>query len=547
MEERRVVVGASGSRVRRGWRFSLKWGAMVAAVVAIGLVGCGDNSTNTTNSGTVGKSGGGSETKPEAKKDGAHPPNPPMFEGWEKPDLLLVLTGEQRGYLEPCGCSELQSGGFSRRADFFRQVEEKGWSCLPLDLGETLKRSRAQDRVKFGSMLKGMGDMKYGVLGLGRAEIRIGADVLLANHQPDQPGGIPFVSANVVLFDSPELGTPLAYKVIEQNGVKVGVTSVIGKGYREELMPVGGGSADYKIEDPEKALPPVLEKLKEEKPDLLVLLSQSPEEESKALAKAFPEFQIVVTAGGVEDGEIQPQKIGGTWMVVAGAKGKHLAGIGYYKDKPEQMKYELVELDMQRFGETPVMRELMKAYQEQLLAQNIALDVSTISHSRETKFVGAARCGECHTKAYMKWKQGEMEPIAHARAFKSLKEGRIGQKEGWISRIHDPECLACHVTGWHPQELLRYESGFVSEEKTPHLLGQQCENCHGPGAKHVDLETEWKKSLKMTPEIQATRKEMHLDKAVAKDKTCYLCHDPDNSPKFDFEKYWKKVEHPGRD
>jgi hypothetical protein len=40
---------------------------------------------------------------------------------------------------------------------------------------------------------------------------------------------------------------------------------------------------------------------------------------------------------------------------------------------------------------------------------------------------------------------------------------------------------------------------------------------------------------------------MHLDKGVAKDKTCYQCHDPDNSPKFDFDKYWKKIEHLGRD
>jgi hypothetical protein len=457
------------------------------------------------------------------------------------------LTGEQRGFLEPCGCSENQSGGFSRRADFFEQIRNKQWEYLPLDLGETLKRSRVQDQVKFSKLLEGMGEMKYGALGLGRAEIRIGADQLLANHQPDAPGGIPFVSANVVLFESPELGTPLAFKLIERNGVRIGVTSVIGKGYREELQPVGGGHADYKIEDPEPALRKVVEKLKEEKADLLVLLSQSPEKESEELAKSFPEFNIVLTAGGVEDGEIQPRKIGKSWLVVAGAKGKHLAGIGYYKSKPDQMKYELVELDNQRFGETGSMRELMRAYQEQLLSRNIAVDVSTISHSSDAEFVGAQKCGECHTKAYMKWKLGEMEIVGHARAFRSIQEGRVGQKEEWISRIHDPECLACHVTGWSPQDLLRYESGFVSEKETPHLLGQQCENCHGPGSKHVKLETDWKKTLKMTDAIQASRKQMHLDKGVAKDKTCYQCHDPDNSPKFDFDKYWKKIEHLGRD
>lgn len=540
------------------WRSqTVAFRAVFLLAIVFGLFGCGDGSKTETTSGSSGSpaSGQGEEVEnstnasARSAKPALPPPDPPPFQNWEQPDLLLVLTGEQYGFLEPCGCSETQSGGFSRRADFFRQVKEKNWEVLPLDLGDTLtlKRSRTQDQVKFESILKGLNRMQYGALGIGRSEIRVGADRLLAFHQPDAPEGIPFVSANVVLFDTPELGTPLPYRIMERNGVKVGVTSVIGKTYREELLPVGGGKVDYKIEDPEQALPAVLEKMKSEKPDLLVLLSQATEKESRELATLFPDFNIVVTAGGVEDGEIQPQKIGNSWLVVAGAKGKHLAAVGYYRQKPADMKYELVELDNRRFGETPSMKELMQAYQDQLLAQNVALDVSTISHSRDSKFVGAKQCGECHTKAYAKWKHGELEPIAHARAFLSLKEGRIGQKEGWISRIHDPECLACHVTGWNPQEVLRYESGFVSEEQTPHLLHQQCENCHGPGGKHSELEREWKKTLKMTDEILASRKEMHLDKAVARDRVCFQCHDPDNSPKFDFDKYWKKVEHPGRD
>ena len=42
----------------------------------------------------------------------AAPPSTPepempagLFRGWAKPDLALVLSGEQHGYLLPCGCS----------------------------------------------------------------------------------------------------------------------------------------------------------------------------------------------------------------------------------------------------------------------------------------------------------------------------------------------------------------------------------------------------------------------------------------------------------
>src|SRR5262245_30249499 len=36
-----------------------------------------------------------------------------LFEGWPKPAVALVLTGQQLGYIEPCGCSGLenQKGG----------------------------------------------------------------------------------------------------------------------------------------------------------------------------------------------------------------------------------------------------------------------------------------------------------------------------------------------------------------------------------------------------------------------------------------------------
>ena len=39
----------------------------------------------------------------------------------------------------------------------------------------------------------------------------------------------------------------------------------------------------------------------------------------------------------------------------------------------------------------------------------------------------------------------------------------------------DSKCLPCHTTGY------AQPGGFVSVEKTPLLVGVQCESCHGPG------------------------------------------------------------------
>ena len=58
--------------------------------------------------------------------------NGPIFEGWTRPQAALVITGEQLGYMEPCGCAGLenQKGGLSRRYTLFEQLRPRaGRSC----------------------------------------------------------------------------------------------------------------------------------------------------------------------------------------------------------------------------------------------------------------------------------------------------------------------------------------------------------------------------------------------------------------------------------
>ena len=165
---------------------------------------------------------------------------------------------------------------------------------------------------------------------------------------------------------------------------------------------------------------------------------------------------------------------------------------------------------------------------EALKDSQLAETEPALQHPSGAKFVGAEKCGECHTKAFEKWSE-----TGHASAFDSLREGRRG-----IPRMFDPECLSCHVTGWHPQQVLRYDSGYINEKLSAHLLGNQCENCHGPGSKHIELIE--------NDDIAAARKLVKVTLKQAQ-TFCYECHDLDNSPHFVFEEYWPKVAHPGLD
>ncbi len=477
------------------------------------------------------------------------PPPKPIFENWSDPAFVMCVTGETHGYLEPCGCSETQSGGVSRRADLFSQIKERGWQRATVDLGGSLKRNRRQSQIKFEALLEALREMEYSGMALGREELRLDPYYLLTLDTEDQ---LPLWGANtsIVQYD----GFPKRDSMIEIGDKTVGVVSVIGMSYRGEVVPPQNPNAqappDVDILDPVAAIEKQLEHLEAEnaetKPDLLVLLSHSKLEESRSLAEKFPQFDLIVSAGGHEDPSGKPEIIGPqkAMLVTVGHKGKHVGVIGYYPDEQPKLKFELIELDNIRFQDTPAMQDVMRRYQERLADENIADDMKRVPHESGANYVGAAVCGECHTKAYAKWKTTK-----HHLAYESLAKGRKGQEQGWASRVYDPECLSCHVTGWNPQEVFPYESGFINAESTPHLMGQQCENCHGPGSIHTDLERK-REAGEIKPqdeELLAQRKEAHLDQGIAEKQLCNKCHDLDNSPKFDFKKYWEQVAHPGRD
>ncbi|WP_417384366.1 multiheme c-type cytochrome [Gimesia sp.] len=462
----------------------------------------------------------------------------PLFPDWPTPKLAIVLTGERHGYLEPCGCTQNQTGGVSLLANLFQQIEDRKWPVTAFDLGGLVKRNRRQSQIKYETILASMKDMNYAGVGLGPEELRFGADIFLQLHNPEPqaPNTTPtFLAANILILETPGLGKT-AFKIVEVGGVKMAVTSILSKSHVEKFP-------DMTWQEPAKVLPDVIKQMQAAKPDLMILLSQSEKEESKALAEKFPEFDILLTAGGVEDPIGEPTFIGKTMMVDVGHKGKSAGVVGYYPDQTDKadpakrFRFTVIELDKQRFKDTPKMAEHMQFYQDRLKQEDLAAKELPIDHPRGATFVGAETCGECHTKAYEKWLT-----TAHAHAYESLINGRkdqIERGEKIVSRIYDPECLSCHVTGWQPQDVIRYKSGFVNKQESPHLLGQQCENCHGPGSGHIEL-------VEMD-KLEEAKKVMRVTLAEAKKNTCFQCHDLDNSPKFEFDSYWEKIKHPWRD
>lgn len=478
------------------------------------------------------------------------PQTAPLLKEWTtKPEAVLIFSGDEHGYLEPCGCSEKQSGGFARRADFIKQLKDRDWPVTAFDVGGILKQERVnypQSKIKFRYMLRGLSQMGYQGLQLGLEELLLGVDTLFAENQnlaAEQGFDVPFLSENVTFYGTKDLGTPIGSRVVQVGEVKVGVVGIVGDSTVKSLLQTGTAIDEnvLKIDPAEEPLRSALEKLKTEQPDLLVLLSHSEIDESEALAKKFPEFQIVVTANSAEDPRSKPEYVDDTMIVQVGKKGKNVVAVGLFAD--QKLKHELVELDMDRFAIHPDMTELMKDYQGELRDQYSQLvnENLSIGHPTGNSFAGAKACSACHTYAFGIWSKTK-----HAHALESLTKGRPGQESTWVDRVWDPECLACHTTGWDAQAALRFKTGFLDVNESQHLAGNQCENCHGPAAEHVKLEEHWKTAGGApTAELIGARKGLQLLKSEAEQKVCTKCHDYENSPKFNFETYWKEVNHSG--
>lgn len=471
-----------------------------------------------------------SKTKTQSKPDVKSPPAPDQTRlktifDWPKPQLAIVISGEQNGYIEPCGCAGLenQKGGLSRRHTLLEALATKGWPLVVVDLGGLIRRTGPQAIMKYRAAIGGLQTMGYKAIGFSHTDLRLPATELMVDAWDEKSV---FVSANMALAGFEQKKIP-EFRMIEAGGRKVGVTAILGKTYQQEI---GGG--EIKFIKAKKALEDVLPKMKKEC-DFLVLLSHATMEESKALANQFPDFDLVVTAGGADEPPEEYTEINNrTLMVEVGHKGMYVGVLGLYDDKKTPIRYKIVPLD-QRFKDTEAMKEVMIAYQQQLKDVGLeALVGLPMRHDSESKYIGSKACGECHTKAYRVWK--ETPHAKHATEHIVHPPQRLQPP-----RHHDPECLSCHVTGWEPQSYFLYEGGWTSLEKTPQMKNVGCENCHGPGSAHAEDE-----------EDEELIKQMIISIKVAEEDTnqgCMKCHDLDNSPHFNFEEFWKEIVHKGKD
>ncbi len=473
------------------------------------------------------------DPKVEPATAAAAPPQgeeaPKLFDQWSKasPAGVLVISGEQEGYLQPCGCTEGQLGGLGRRFDLVEKLKAKGWPVAAIDLGNLIhdpagsRGGPEQEKAKFDTALKALAAMNYQAVALGPEDLKLGVmetlGVLLNLKGPR------FLAANLVPGDGFE-ATVRPSSTFLVGPVAVAVTAVIDPAAFEAL-PDPDKAALLTLKKPDDVLPGVLASF-DEGTAIRVLLVQGPVEEGRRLAEKYPSFDLVVSRSRFEDPDERAEVLnaGKTLLINVGRKGKYAGLVALDPGATPKVRYFRQPLDGRNFREAEPMRVLIDEEYQAILKSIGVVEKATrnanLAYPAGATYVGAESCQSCHPNTFAKW-----STTKHARAYEALTANKKRNRE------FDAECISCHTTGFP------YTSGFVSAQATPALKGNQCENCHGPASLH-----------NAEPDNLAYRKPMALTAQGANTSGfCTKCHDPDNDPHFKFDPYYAQIFHKGLD
>jgi hypothetical protein len=260
-----------------------------------------------------------------------------------------------------------------------------------------------------------------------------------------------------------------------------------------------------RIEEPRDAILRLLPQLKG-KYDVLLVLAYLPEQELEDFVTRLPEADLVI--GGPTRQSIVPRKTGPTVWGATTNKGKFLVHLECPVRTGSTWEGKIVELGPEILDDSIQLANLQK-FREELGKRDFSADQTSFSSPlpanvpKDLRVAGTETCRECHQNDCQKWGDSR-----HANAWQTLLD-----KQSHV----DPYCQQCHTTGYG------LPGGFNSLASGKDRINVGCESCHGPSQAHA-----------MRPQTKTLYD--------ARDR-CSHCHDHENSPEFDYAKYWDSIAH----
>jgi hypothetical protein len=409
---------------------------------------------------------------------------PPARQGDKSETVTVFLTGNEHGALKPCGCSGGQLGGLDRRGAILNSVAVS--KRMAVDTGSFVKSDDEQDLIKFDILMEAYNRLDYDAVNLTEKDVEtarnsglldgggLGFKLISAQELPDVNLSPSFTK------NLPLTGRDVAVTVASFDALSVPAEQVA------ELFARRPGPDTFNI---------------------LILNTCDKSAMSSILRTGIADCIICPSESDEPDLRSKP---GDRPLVLSvGRYGKYVTrlqiGPGRSDERPK-LAFSYVPVTEDLLPDDSLV-ELYEAYQQFVRDADLLEKNPRLPLPNGLEYVGSQFCKACHTHPYNyeKWSTKR-----HADAYATLE--KVGSQYG-------PECIVCHVVGYE------YETGYVSEEKTPHLKDVGCENCHGPGSQHI--------------------KSLGREKTTQPMSDCMDCHTPEHSGGFagHEQEYLEKIVH----
>ena len=208
---------------------------------------------------------------------------PPVFVGWPKPELAIIVSGQQQGYWQRCGCSDPQYGGLTRRYNFMQTLREKGWPLVAVDIGEIAQTSGPQSTLKYEYSMKSLNLMHYDVVGLGKTSCNMPLGLALGRFALNNPS--PTVIATNLLDPNQNFAQAGVHKFKIVNAKpKLGFFSVVDSKIAKQIRDL-----QCKFDSPASGLASVMQT---QRADVNILIYQGTDDD-RELGKFLAEFNAL--------------------------------------------------------------------------------------------------------------------------------------------------------------------------------------------------------------------------------------------------------------
>lgn len=504
-------------------------GTRLAALLGLALVGCMRNQ----------------ESRPAQA-----PANAPAESKQDASGAVLFLSADTRGYLGPCGCSENMRGGLDRAAFQVMEARKGPLPVLYVDGGDSLfgethlKPAQVpQEERKARALAEAMKRMGLAVRATGELDDAQGAAFRQGLGLPElAPGQVRVLPAGarkvgvVAAKDAPQLREASARARSEgadfvvalfHDTLEAAQSAAAQPGLEADLVLATHTANEFSGEESKlvRGAVPVAALQSKGRSLLRVDLAYGPGLQAgrftlqKTQEDTEREVSTLDARMALLDAETNTPGIAPELKKLKQAKLAELvarkqalltapvaapAGVNSFA-----LRFLPLEASL---PSSPEAKALITAYDKDVGQMNLAW---AKEHGQDcpapakgkAAFVGNAACAECHEEAFPLWKQSK-----HAHAWETLETA---------GKQFHLNCVSCHVTGYEQP------GGVCRLDKVAGREDVGCESCHGPGSLHAEAPSD--------------------DNIVGKpgQAVCVTCHNPENSPHFDFAKYLPRIVGPG--